>query len=178
MKAMKKIILVILVLPILLLIVSLFLPSQYHVERVTVIKAPPEAIYPWLVQLRKWPEWTVWNTSMDRTLVYNYTGSAEGVGEEMSWTAKSGNGALKLTVADAKTGVKYDMNFDSGKFICRGGVVMVAEAGGTRVTFFNEGEFGKNPVVRYFGLFMDKMMGGDFEKNLASLKQKVEPKLN
>lgn len=178
MKTLKKIVLVVLILPILLLLVSFFLPSTYRVERVAVIKAPPEAIYPLIAQLKKWPEWTVWNTQTDATLVYTFTGPAEGAGAEMSWTSKSGNGSLKLTAADAKTGVAYDLNFDSGKFISQGGVKTEAMEGGTRVTFFNGGGFGKNPVARYFGLFMDKMMGGDFQKNLDGLRKQVEPKGN
>ena len=179
MKTLKKIILVILILPILLLLASFFLPSKYHVGRTAVIKASPETIYPWLAQLRKWPEWTAWNTDRDPTLVNTYTGPAEGDGAEMSWTAKAlGNGTLKLTAADPKTGVKYELNFEGGKFLSTGGVTMAPAEGGTRVTFYNEGEFGANPVRRYFGPMMDKFMGGDFEKNLAGLKQKVEPKGN
>ena len=46
------------------------------------------------------------------------------------------------------------------------------------MTFYNEGEFGMNPARRYFGLLMDKFMGGDFEKNLAGLKLKAEGKGN
>ncbi len=178
MKALKKIVLAVLVLPILLLLISLFLPSQYRVERTVVIKAPPEAIYPWLAQLKQWPEWTVWNTTMDPTLTYTFSGPAEGAGAEMAWTSKSGPGALKLTAADAKTGVQYEMNFDHGKFLSKGGVTLAATEGGTRAMFFNEGAFGFNPIARYFGLFFDKMMGGDFEKNLVGLKLKAEPKAN
>ena len=178
MKLLRKIVLVVLLLPIVLLLVSFFLPSKYHVERDAVILAPSDAIYPWLVQLSKWPEWTVWNTNFDATLAYAYSGPAEGAGAEMSWTAKSGNGLLKLTVADVKTGVKYDLDFDHGKFLCSGAVAMAAVEGGTRVTFSNEGQFGKNPVRRYFGLFIDKMMGGMFQKNLEGLKQKAESKSN
>lgn len=178
MKLLRKVVLVVLLLPIVLLLVSFFLPSKYHVEREIVIKAPSEAIYPWLAQLKSWPEWTVWNTNYDPTLAYTYSGPAEGVGAEMSWTAKSGNGSLKLTAADAKTGVKYDLDFDKGKFLCSGAIAMAAVEGGTRVIFSNEGEFGKNPVRRYFGLFTDKMMGGMFQKNLEGLKLKAEPKSN
>jgi hypothetical protein len=178
MKFLKSIVLVVLLLPIVLLLVAFFLPSKYRVERDEVIKAPSEAIYPWLSQLRKWPEWTVWNTNHDATLACAYSGPAEGAGAEMSWTAKSGNGSIKLTAADAKSGVKYDLNFEAGKFLCSGGLSMAAAEGGTRVTFSNEGEFGKNPVRRYFGLFIDKKMGGMFEKNLRDLKLKAESKVN
>jgi len=178
MKILRKIVLVILLLPIVLLLASFFLPSKYRVERDQVILAQPEAIYPWLVQLRKWPEWTVWNTNYDATLAYTYSGPAEGVGAEMSWTAASGKRSLKLTSADLKTGIKYDLNFDNGKFLCSGAVAMASAEGGTRVTFSNEGQFGMNPVRRYFGLFIDRMMGRMFENNLQGLKQKAESKAN
>lgn len=179
MKTLKKIILILLLLPIVLIAVSLFLPSRYQVEREVAIKAPPEAIYPWLAQLSRWPDWTVWNTNMDPTLVYTYSGPAEGVGAMMNWTAKSGNGSLKLTSADVKEGVKYELDFAQGKFQCHGGVRMgPLPDGSTKVTWLNEGSLGWNPVSRYFGLFMDKMMGGDFLKNLENLKQRAEAKTN
>lgn len=176
-KVLKRIILVVLLVPILLIVISFFLPSKYRVERSEVIQAPPEAIYPRLAQLKRWPEWTVWNTNFDSTLVYTFTGPAEGAGAEMSWTAKSGNGALKLTGADPRSGVTYELNFEQGKFLARGGVMLTpAEGGATRTTWFNEGDLGWNPVWRYFGLLMDRMMGGEFQKNLDSLKAKTEGK--
>ena len=178
MKTLKKIVLVVLIIPILLLIVSFFLPSKYHVEREVVIQASPDTIYPWLAQLRKWPEWTVWNTNYDATLAYAYAGPPEGAGSEMSWTAKSGRGLLKLTAADPKTGVRYELNFDNGKFISNGGVTVSPTGEATRVVFFNEGDFGSNPVRRYFGMVMDKMMGGEFQQNLLGLKHKLEAKAN
>jgi len=175
-KPFKKVLLAILLIPILLIVASFFLPSSYHVQREKVIHAPAEAIYPWLSQLKKWPDWTVWNTNSDPTLVYSYPGATEGTGAEMTWTARSGKGSLKLSSADARTGVKYELNFEEGKFLSSGGVTMTPEGNATRVAFSNEGNFGKNPVRRYMGLLMDKMMGAQFDENLSRLKAKVEPK--
>jgi hypothetical protein len=45
---------------------------------------------------------------------------------------------------------------------------------GTRVTWTNEGDMGTNPVNRYFGLFMDRLVGPDFEGGLKNLKTIVE----
>ena len=45
---------------------------------------------------------------------------------------------------------------------------------GTRVTWTNEGDMGANPVNRYFGLFMDRLVGPDFEGGLKNLKVLVE----
>ena len=55
------------------------------------------------------------------------------------------------------------------------GAIML-EAGGenTKVTWSNEGDLGANPINRYFGLMMDRMMGPDFEEGLNNLKRAVE----
>ena len=44
---------------------------------------------------------------------------------------------------------------------------------GTRATWANEGEVGY-PLGRYFGLFLDGMMGPDFERGLKNLKRVCE----
>ena len=44
----------------------------------------------------------------------------------------------------------------------------------TKVTWSNFGDLGGNPLVRYFGLVMDKMVGADFEAGLAGLKALAE----
>jgi hypothetical protein len=44
----------------------------------------------------------------------------------------------------------------------------------TKVSWTNEGDFGTNPALRYLGLFMDNIIGPDFEAGLASLKILVE----
>jgi effector-binding domain-containing protein len=42
------------------------------------------------------------------------------------------------------------------------------------VSWIDEGDLGYNPIARYMGLFMGKMMGPDFEKGLAKLKTIAE----
>jgi hypothetical protein len=42
------------------------------------------------------------------------------------------------------------------------------------VTWINEGDLGKNPVYRYFGLGMGSMLGGQMEQGLANLKSRSE----
>lgn len=175
---LKKIVFAILLLPIALILASLFLPSRYRVERSTVINAKPETIFPLLNELRRWPEWTAWTTNREPTLVYTHSGPASGVGAVQSWTAQSGNGSIKLTAADPAAGVGYELNFNDGRFVSTGHIQLSPVTGNTNVTrviWTNEGELGRNPVGRYLGLLMDKMMGSDFEIGLANLKARCEP---
>jgi hypothetical protein len=47
----------------------------------------------------------------------------------------------------------------------------------TQVTWVMDSDNGWNPISRWFGVFMDKMLGPDFEKGLAGLKSLSEGKL-
>ena len=38
------------------------------------------------------------------------------------------------------------------------------------MTWSNDGDLGNNPLMRWMGLAMDKMVGADFDAGLANLK--------
>ncbi len=172
---LKKIVFAILLLPILLILGALFLPSRYHVERKVVVQAKPTEIFPLLNDLRRWPEWTAWTTNREPSLIYTPSGAPTGVGAVQSWTAKSGNGTIKITSSDPATGVGYEFNFNDGRFVSTGRIQMQPAAGGTELKWTAEGDLGANPVGRYLGLLMDKMMGADFETGLVNLKYRYAP---
>ncbi len=175
MKIIKKILLVLAVLVALLLIGSLFIPSRYHVERSVVMDAPPEAVFPFVNQVKQWPAWIAWTTAKDSTLVNTFSGPESGVGATMAWEGrKLGSGTFTITAADPKTGVTYDLSFDQGKYKSKGALTFAAEGNGTRVTWSDDGDVGMNPMGRYFSLMFDKMMGPDFEEGLNNLKKKAE----
>jgi len=55
------------------------------------------------------------------------------------------------------------------------GDLLLAPAGsGTRVTWTNRGDVGRNPLKRYLAMAMDRMVGPDFEAGLANLKRVAE----
>jgi len=177
MKLLKKILLVLLTLIALLLVIAVFLPSHYHVQRNITIRAKPEAIYPWISNLKKWPDWSAWTKEKDPTLTYAYEGAAEGTGAISKWDGKkTGSGMMTITESNPATGVKYDLSFEHGKYKSVGGIAFEAAGDGTLVTWVDDGELGPNPVSRYFGLAMDHFIGPDFDLGLRNLKQKVESK--
>lgn len=158
-----------------LLLVGLFLPRGYRVERQVDVKAPVGTVYENLVALRRWPEWTVWNVQMDPTVQFSFDSPDAGVGAAYRWTGKKlGRGSLKLTKAEAGKGVWYDLEFNGGETRAEGSVTLEVVGDHVRVVWMNEGDLGKNPVNRYVGLFMDRMLGGDLAGGLANLKRLVE----
>ena len=177
MKLLKKILLFVGVVLVVLIIVSQFLPSTFHVERSAVIAAKAEAIHPWVGNLKKWPEWTAWTVAKDPSLVFSYEGPEEGVGAISKWEGKKmGQGQMKVVESDAAKGLKCDLSFDHGKYLSIGTIAYAATEGGTKVTWSMDGKVSRNPLDRFFSLLMDKMGGPDFEEGLRNLKAKVEAK--
>jgi carbon monoxide dehydrogenase subunit G len=51
---------------------------------------------------------------------------------------------------------------------------LAPQGGGTQVTWTFETELGMNPIKRYFGLMLDRLLGADYEAGLTALKALVE----
>src|ERR1041385_8564146 len=177
MKTFKRILIVVGIVLLALVVVSQFLPSTYRVERSVVIAAKPEGIFPWLNNLRKWPEWSAWNAAKDPTLGYAYEGAEEGVGAASRWDSKKfGEGSMKISEADPGKSLKFDLAFDHGKYLSKGTITLAAAGEGTKVTWAMDGTVSRNPLDRFFSLMMDSMVGKDFEEGLRNLQAKAEGK--
>ncbi|MCX6249056.1 MAG: GyrI-like domain-containing protein [Bacteroidetes bacterium] len=175
MKTFKKIILVIGILVVILILISFLLPKTYHVERSTVIKADKTIIYNLTSNLTKWDLWAPWTKSMDSTAVFELIGPDGQIGTVRKWDGKTiGNGQMTLTQLNPGELVAYDLMFQHGKYNSKGKFIIEASGDSTKVSWSDNGDLGYNPISRYFGLFMGKMMGPYFEKGLAKLKQIAE----
>src|SRR5882762_2064141 len=172
MKVLKKVVLVVLLIPIVLVFASLFLPSIYRVERRVTMNARPGAVFPHINTLKQWPEWTAWTVAKYPDMKVAFTGPEAGVGASCSWESKSaGRGALKITRSEPDKSIGYDLDFENGKHVSEGAITLEPSGESVAVTWSNEGDLGRNPVSRFFGLFMDKLMGPDFEEGLRNLQK-------
>lgn len=177
MKAARKIILALVVVPVLVVLGSFFLPSSYRVERSLVMKAKPEVVFEQINRLKHWTEWTAWTVEKYPDMKISFAGPESGVDAVYSWTGKSsGNGTLKIIAAEPAKSVGYALDFENGKHVSTGALSIEPQTDGVLVRWHNTGELGANPVNRIFGLLMDRMMGPDFEEGLRKLKQRVENK--
>jgi uncharacterized protein YndB with AHSA1/START domain len=174
MAILLKAVIGLMLLVVVLAVVGFFLPNKFKVERLVTIAAPAEKIYPMIAETRKWPTWTVWN-ERDPNMKIEYSGPAAGAGAKWAWQSKTeGNGAMEFSSADVSKGIAYKLTFADFGMASTGVLSMVPSGAGTTVTWTNEGEFGANPFMRYFGLAMDSMVGKDFAAGLAKLKKLVE----
>jgi len=183
MRLLKGLIVFLLVLVAALVGVAFVLPSSAHVERSITIERPASEVFAVLNSFRRFNEWSPW-AAKDATAQYTFSGPLVGAGAKMSWQGDPktvGTGSQEIVASKPNESVAVALDFgDYGKADAR---YALAPAGkGTKVTWSLDSQAplaldGKilwNAIGRYMGLFMDRMVGPDFESGLASLKKLVE----
>lgn len=158
---------------ILVLLIGFLLPSGFKAERSVTINAASEKIYPLVANTKTWKQWTVWN-QRDPNMEIAYAGPDGGVGAKWSWKSKSeGNGGMEFTAAEPNKKLTYKLTFDD-MAPTTGEIILTPSANATTVTWTMKGDAGMNPIGRWFGFFMDRLVGPDFEAGLKNLKKLAE----
>ncbi len=179
MKTFKKIVFGILALIIILVLVAFLLPKQYKVIRTVTIHAPDSTIYQLTSNFKQWDLWISWTKDTDSTAIYELTGEDGKVGTTWKWNGKKlGNGEMIITETKPNQLFSYDLSFDKGKYQSKGQIIIESFGDSSKVSWTDTGDLGYNPMARYMGLFMDRMMGNDFEKGLTKLKTIAEERKN
>ncbi len=173
MRIALKIVMYLIGLIVLLLLAGFLLPSAYSAQRSTTINAPAEKIFPFLNNVKEWKRWTVWN-QRDPNMQLTYSGPEAGAGAKWAWKSKTeGNGMMEFTAAEPNKQLTYAFQMEG--MSPSPGVLKLEPAGnGTKVIWSMSGDAGMNPLNRWFGFFMDRLVGPDFEAGLANLKKLAE----
>lgn len=163
----------------LLVIVSFLLPKTYKVERSVVIKSSPDNIFRLTSNFQQWHLWVPWTKEVDSTAVFIMTGEPAQVGTSWKWDGKVlGNGEMIVSELMPGELVAYDLAFNKGQYKSKGKIIIENQGDSCKVSWIDDGDLGYNPMSRYMGLFMDRMMGPDFEKGMAKLKIVSEERNN
>ena len=173
---MKKILLTVILVVGVLVIVGLFLPTEYNIKRELEINASSEKLYELIGDLKSWEKWSPWKDE-DPTLQIEYGEQTLGVGAGYSWVGeKSGNGRLEITKADPDSGIEYDLFFEGyeNKYIA--GLHYEPISGENRyiVSMSMEGEENISVIGGYMLLLMKPELKKMFDKGLKKLKKEAE----
>src|SRR3989304_476294 len=172
MKTFIKIILVLVILVVLLFIISLFLPRKIRVERAMLIKAPVHVVFNQINDVRNWENWSPWH-QIDTAMEITYFGNKHGEGSGYEWRSSNpqvGNGKLTITASVLFDSIATEMDFmEQGTASAY--YLFDETDSGTNVIWGFETDMGSNPIARYMGLMMDKMIGNDYEKGLSQLSE-------
>ncbi|GIV32800.1 MAG: hypothetical protein KatS3mg031_0335 [Chitinophagales bacterium] len=173
MKALKIILIILVILAAAWAVTSALLPSTARVERSAVIQAPAALIFNQVNTLKNWNQWSFWH-KMDTTQQLTYTGPASGVGSSYSWDGpKTGKGTLTITESTPHEKILMELDFRPH------GTAQVQWSfeptdGGTRVTQSFQTQLGFTERIFPGLFFMDKFLGKAFETDLQNLKELCE----
>ena len=153
-------------------------PSEFAVTRSATFAAPAEAVFAQVNELKKWEAWSPWQKK-DPQAKNSYAGPAAGAGASMSWAGNKEVGEGRMTIVESRPAqlVRFKLEFfkpfaatNSAEFSFK------EEAGRTAVTWTMRGQNNFIGKAMCLVFDMDKMVGGDFEKGLAGIRQIVEAK--
>lgn len=172
MKALLKILYLLLILLVFALLIGIFLPKKSHVESSILINASPDIVFDQVNTLKNWEKWAPWQTT-DNTMKITYIGPSSGVGSSYSWTSKhSTSGTLTITDSRPFLSILTELNFGTRgmayspwSFEDQNGKTMVIWA-------FDNREMGY--FERYFTLLFKKSMLNTFSQGLSKLKEVSE----
>jgi uncharacterized protein YndB with AHSA1/START domain len=172
----KKILIGLAIIIVVFLVVVALQPADFQVTRAATIAAPPETVFAQVNDFHKWKAWSPWekkDPDMERT----YSGEPAGEGAVYAWSGNSevGEGNMTITESSPNDLIRLKLEFikpmaatSDTEFNFK------PEADGTHVTWTMSGKNGFVGKALCLFMSMDKMVGGDFEKGLASMKQVAE----
>lgn len=176
MKFLKKLLFVLLTIIVILLVIPLFVDSDFKVERTVTIDQPRVAVFNYLKLLKNQEEYGVWNM-IDPEMKKTYKGNDGEVGFVYRWNSKHedvGIGEQEIIEINEYDNIKYELRFKEpweatnyAQFDLEG------SNGSTNVTWSISG---KVPYpFNFFNLFMDmdEMIGNDLEKGLENLNNEL-----
>jgi hypothetical protein len=151
-------------------------PDDFQVSRSTVIDAPASVVFEQVNNLKKWEAWSPW-AKRDPNMKLTYSGPESGTGATYAWAGNHEVGEGKMTITDSRPNEKVDFKLEFLKpfeATNTANFTLVPESDKTKVTWAMAGK--NNLVGKVIGTLMDmdKMIGGDFEAGLSSMKAIAE----
>lgn len=173
---LRKILFGLVTLMVVLVTIIIVQPSEYRVSRTLSMAAPAPDIFAQINDFHRWEAWSPW-AKLDPAAKASFEGSTAGKGAIFAWSGNSKVGEGRMTLIESvptdlvrvRTDfVKPFVGSSYSEFVLR------PQDNGAAVswTIFGENDFiGKAMCLV---ISMDKMLGGEMEKGLASIKGLVE----
>lgn len=172
----KQLLLVVLGIVAIILVRATFIKGSFRVERSVTIKAPPERIFGLINDFHNFGQWSPWE-HLDPDMQRSITGPASGKGAVYEWSGNSKAGAGRMEILESTPSSKILIKLDFIKPIAGTNTseyTITPQGDSTKVTW---AMYGPSPFVsRVMQVFvsMDKLIGGDFESGLATMKTVAE----
>src|SRR5215813_11498310 len=153
-------------------------PSTFRVERTTRIAAPPDVVFALVNDFHAWDRWSPWakiDPGMKSEIGGTPTGAGTGATYHWSGNDKVGEGKMLITESRSPQSVAFRLDFIKPMAsVNRTDFTFKPDGSGTRVDWVMTGplDFMGKGMDLFVG--MDRMIGPDFEKGLASMRREAE----
>ena len=164
------------------LVIALYLvacmmgPKRVDAERSTTINAPVSLVYNTITDLATWKDWSYW-TVQDTGMQITYGDKTSGLGANYRWVdGKGETGKMEIVEAEPNQRMKSQIQFGNWPGYSNGEWTLTEGEEGVNVSWHMTNDTDIPFLARAFLIKMDDMIGADFEKGLANLKEYVEKK--
>ena len=153
-----------------------FQPNEFKISRKIEIKAPLFSVFSQVNILKNWEMWSPW-AKLDPNVKNTYSGPEFGQGAVFNWSGNDDVGEGQMTIVESRNNEKVVIKVE---FIRPIKAINMTEfefyhnGDGTEVTWTMTGQ--RSFFEKAFNLLfnMDSILGVDFEKGLANMKQAAE----
>jgi hypothetical protein len=173
---LKKLLIVVLALPFLIIGGAYLLPPETEVSRSIVIEKDAKTVFSMVNDLKATQKWSPWSEK-DPAMKVVYTGPSNGGGAAMSWESNNpqvGKGSQKIIESQNLKMVHTRLSFEGQNDADAKFQLEKLAENKTKLTWSFVSEHGKNPINRYMGLMFDTWVGSDYERGLLRLKNLLE----
>jgi hypothetical protein len=145
-------------------------PATFRIERSADIEAPAARVFALINDFHEWERWSPWE-KLDPAMKKTFSGPSEGPGAVYVWSGNSKAGEGQMTLLSSTPGehVSIELKFirpfpatNLAKF------QLTRKGAATHVVWSLDGKH--KLMSKAFSPFMDKMVGKDFERGLANLR--------
>jgi effector-binding domain-containing protein len=178
MKALKYIILLLLILVIGFSIFIAVQPNSFKVSRSKIIKAPQSVIYNNIIDFKNWEAWSAW-VENDPEMTLTLGDNSEGIGGSYSWKDKSGMGTMETIDAIPNTFISQEMQVADYPKSDVNWTLEPIDNSSTKVTWEITGKnlpFGFKMASVLMG-GMEKQIGPYFERSLIKLDSLLQAEM-
>ena len=176
MRFLKRLVIGLVLLVATFLVVVWLQPDDYRLTRTTVVAAPAAAVFDQVNDLRKWENWSPW-AKLDPNARVTFSGPQAGQGASFRWEGNEKVGAGTMTITESRPNLRVAARTDFVKPFegTSSSDFVFSESGGqTNVIWTMSGK--QSFIGKAICLFMsmETMLGPEFERGLAQLKQAAE----
>lgn len=153
-------------------------PAEFRIERSKTINAPPAVVFAQVNELRNWEAWSPW-LKMDPNAKLTYEGPSSGTGAIYSWAGNNKLGEGRMTVVESQPNSLFRIKLEFFKpFAATNMAEFTFTPDGQQTVVVWRMDGRNNFVSKLFHVLLniDKMVGGQFDEGLTSIKSIAEAK--